>query len=303
MKLKYWKGGSHTTTLSFQLSDMKNVCIITDSSVQFPKPNFIGREMITIIPLDIYYKGHLLSEEEQVRPNQLPRTASEKDAPHLISPDPEYIRKVLINLSQQAEILYGIFLSKEFTPMFDHACQAANSLKGKIDITIIDSKTTSVGLGLLIQKLVERILSGEYSDHTDRYIRNMISRLYTLVCTPSLSYLHHNGFIERTQSILSEMLGIIPIFTLEDGFLSPIEKVKSIRHALSYFHEFIEEFEEIEHIAYIQSAKPNFKEGKIFHDNIMSTHVDVTFTKHLINLPLSMLFGPRSNFLFILENR
>ena len=280
---------------------MKNVCIVTDSSIQFPKPNFVGRELIHVIPFDVYFDGKIISNDETMRAKQLPKIASDSENPHLVPPDPDRIREVFSQLSSQYEMVFAVFLSREITGFYKNAFQAIESLQGKSHIQLIDSKTTSAGLGLIIQRLLDAILAGDDINQIERRLRKMIPRIYTLICTPSLSYLHYNHFIEKPQSIISEMLGIIPIFTLEEGKLSPIEKVKSQRHALMYFQEFIEEFDEIEHIAYIQSAKPNFKDAKNFNDSVLSVFPATAFSKHLINLPLSVLFGPRSNCLIVLE--
>jgi DegV family protein with EDD domain len=280
---------------------MRNACIVTDGSVQLPKPNFIGRNLINILPFEIHYNGRIFSERDPLRAQQLPKIASELHKPHLISPDQDRLWQLFTNLSAQYETIYAIFISKELAGVYQNACEAAESLKGKVQISVIDSKTTSVGLGILIQNLVNLIISGEDQAKIERKLRSLISHTYTLICVPSLSYLHFNGFIEETQSIISQMLGMIPIFTLEDGALSPIEKVKNHRHAISYFQEFVEEFEKIDHIAFVQSAKPNFKDAKTFHDSITAEFPSVIFTKHLINLPLAILFGPKSNSLFVLE--
>lgn len=282
---------------------MKSACILTDSSAQLPRLNFVGRELVNVLPFDIYLNGQILPGKVEVRSNQLPRVATALQSPHLIPPEPERILQTFLSLSKQYDTIFAIFSSKELSSLFENASAAAEKLKGKPQIFLIDSKTTSVGLGLLIQKLVEYILAQETPEKIEREMRSLISHTYTLICTPSLSYLQYNNHIEETQSIISEMLGIIPIFTLEDGILSPIEKVKNVRHALTYFQEFVEEFDRIEHVAYIQSSKPNFKDAKLFHDIILASFPSISFSKHLINFPLSILFGPRSSCLIVLESK
>ena len=280
---------------------MNSVCVITDSTAQFPKPNFNGQQLVNVIPLEININNTKVLQYSDYKASHLPKTANLKENPELLAPSVERLRKVFINLSQSYETIFGIFLSGDLNDCFQNALEAAEAVRGKTDIQIIDSKTTSVGLGILVQRLVEAVLRGDNATQIDRQIRSMIPHTYTLFCTPSLSYLHHNGFIDYSQTMISEMLGILPIFTLEDGRITPIEKVRSRRHALNYFQEFLEEFVSIYHIAFIQSAKPNFKDAKIFHENAKTSFPDTGFTKHIINLPLSILFGPRSNGLIVCE--
>ena len=280
---------------------VKDACIVTDASAQFPKPIFPGSNLLTIVPFKYGCDEKTVRDPDAVKVNELPEIVPENLYPLLSPPDVITLRNIFIQLSQQYRTIFAIFLSNQVCGVYSNALEAAETLKGKIDIQVIDSMTTSVGLGLLIQKVIESILAGNDADEIHMKIRNMIPRLYTLICTPSLSYLHRNRFLEKTQSIISEMLGIIPIYTFEEGRLTPIEKVNSMHQAYSFYQEFLEEFENIEHIAFIQSIKPNFNDIKTFSDFIFTTFPDAAFSKNLINVPMSLLFGPQSNSLIILE--
>jgi DegV family protein with EDD domain len=170
-------------------------------------------------------------------------------------------------------------------------------------IHLIDSKTTSIGLGLLVQTAAEAAAKGINAPDIERIIRSMVTYTYSVVCTPSLSYLYYNGFIDQTQAIISEMLNLLPVFAIENGKLTSIEKVRSNRHALGFFQEFLDEFDRLQHIAFIQSANPNYKDARLLHENSKEGFPKTPFTKHLINLPVAVMFGPQSIGLIVLENR
>ena len=55
----------------------------------------------------------------------------------------------------------------------------------------------------------------------------MIPHTYMMVCTPGLSYLYYAGIIDQAQAFVGEMLGLLPIFTLEEGQINAVEKVRS----------------------------------------------------------------------------
>ncbi len=280
---------------------MRQACLVTDNSAQFSKPNFPGQNLIHIVPLDLQMNGQRINPEDDVKANLLPKIVTGKNKPQVSSPSADYFYKKFQALSFHFDPIIAIFLSSGLNKCYQNAVEAAETIKGKADILIIDSKTTSVGLGLLIMSALEAIRDGHSLLQIDRKIRNLLPHLYTLFCIPSLSYLQYNGFLDETQAVISEMLGVLPIFSLEDGQLTPIEKVKSVRHSLGYYQEFLEEFDQLDHVAYVQSAKTNFKDAKIFQDNVQTIFPELTFSKHIINLPLSILLGPRSSSLIALE--
>jgi len=281
---------------------MDSICILTDSSAQFPKPTFRGCKQVTILPLEVQLNGSSLSEETNLHADQLPKNANDKLHPRLISPSVEKMHSLFVNLSQYYDTIIGIFLSAELNSCFQNSHEATLALSGKVKIHLIDSKTTSVGLGLLVQKAAEAVYDGMNAMQVERMVRGLVPLTYSLICTQNLSYLYFNGFADQTQSIISEMLGLLPIFALEEGQITTIEKVKSHRHAISYFQEFLDEFNNVQHISFLQSAKPNFKDAKILQESIRNSFPNISFTKHIINLPLAALFGPRSIGLIVVES-
>ena len=69
-----------------------------------------------------------------------------------------------------------------------------------------------------------------------------------------MTYLYQSGFIGDAQALVGEMLGLLPIYTLEEGRLTPVEKARNYRQLIDFMQEFIDEFSDLYHIALIQSS-------------------------------------------------
>ncbi len=281
---------------------MKEICIVTDGTAQFPKPHFTGSNHIHVVPFQYAGSEFAPNGIDALKPRQLPVFIPEGDTPLISAPDVGAFRQCFWQLADQYETIFAIFLSNEICGAYANALEAADSVKGKVNLQVIDSMTTSVGLGLLIERVFTAAQAGKDADEINHMVRSLIPRLYTLFCTPGLSYLHRNRFLDQAQSVISEMLGIVPIFTLEEGRLTPIEKVNSVRQALLYFQEFLEEFDQIEHVGYVQSASPNFGETRSFFGSIAPTFSEAALSNNIINLPLAAIFGPLTSCLIILED-
>jgi DegV family protein with EDD domain len=280
---------------------MNSICILTDNSAQFPRPTFSGMDIVNVIDLNVSISGKIYNNGTAIKPQALPVTATLDLNPLLLPPTVQDFQNTFVQLGKSYNEILGVFMSSFVNDCFRNAKLAADSLRNSINIQLIDSQTTSIGLGILIQSIAEAIYSGASSNEVDRMARNTIKHTYTVFSVPGLSYLESNGFVDFTQSTITEMLDLYPIFSFEDGVLTPLEKVKSHRQSALFFQEFIEEFVELQHIALLQSSPPNQPEAKMLREFVQESFPNIPFTEHALNLPLATLFGPNSMGLIVVE--
>ena len=281
---------------------MPSICILTDNSVQFPQPVFPGQQHVKIIPMTVEINGQQYTEHE-FKPSNLPKIAIESLKPKLLPPSEDDFIKLFSSLADNYDTIIAIFISSSLCACYNTAVAAFETLNGKLPVHLIDSQTFSVGQGLLVTAAAEAIVNDFSPVEIDREIRSLIPNIYATICTPGLSYLYHNELVDRAQAAIIELLGLYPIFALEEGKLVPMEKLKSYRHAVGFFQEFLDEFDHLKHIAFIQGSIPTSLELRLLRETSGHGNVKVPFTKHTLNLPLSVLFGPNSLGLIALENR
>jgi DegV family protein with EDD domain len=279
----------------------RSICILTDSAVQFSQPGFAGRDDVRVISYDIQIRNTLYPEGEGIRSTALPPFAGDGLHPRLIAPEPDRLQQLFHSLALHYQEIIAIFTSSELSHMMANAEKAAASAKSIIPVTLIDSQSTSVGLGLLVQLAAECTAQGLTGAEIERRVRKAVPRVYTLLCTAGLSYLSESGFVDVAQATVGEMLGLIPIFSLEEGKLSSIEKARNIRGVLDFFQEFMSEFDNLQHIAMIQGAPPFNHESHILREHAQDHFARTPFSEHTINLPLATLAGPRTLALIIME--
>lgn len=281
---------------------MRTTCIITDNSAQFPQISFPGRDRVRVISLDVEYRHQLLPEGGNLKVSDLDPVATPETAPRLVPPSVETFQELYTSLGRIYDNILVILMSGQLSGAYENAQEAAEHLQGARPIQVINSQTTSIGLGILVQVAAEAIEQGMSVTDTERLIRQMIPHIYTLVCTPSLSYLHYSGFADHAQAAVGEMLGIYPIFTLEEGRLTPLDKVRGYRYALDYYQEFIEEFDNLRHIALLQGSPSVSPETKMLRQFAQECFPNTKYTEHTMNLPFALLFGPRALSLMVVED-
>jgi DegV family protein with EDD domain len=273
---------------------MSRVCILTDSTAQFPAPVFPGCELVNVIPLHVELNKVLYTDAKDIRTANLPASIRQPDGPKALPPTVEEFQEVFSNLAQRYNEIVTIVVSSHLNPVVSTAQVAALAAEGPARIHVIDSQTTAVGLGLLVQAAANAARTGSNGVEITRLVRGMVSKIYTVFCVQSLSYLYKSGHLDPAQAIVGEMLNVMPFLILENGRLVPIQKVRSSRHLVDILHEFIMEFSNLEHIAIIQGVPPFEQEARNLRDRINAEDTSPSFSEHTLGAALASILGPRS---------
>jgi DegV family protein with EDD domain len=281
---------------------MGSACIITDNSAQFSSPGFFDNQGLKILEHKFAYSTDDSKYHLDLKVIDFPRFTSNNFTPSISAPSIESIQDCLAeNLSVYDDIFF-ITISKEISPFFSLVEKVAKTLHGHANLHLIDSMNTSLGLGLITQYASELIKKGLSGVDVEKSLRLIIPHVYTLLCTPNLSYLYSAGYLDKGQALIGEMLSLSPLFLVEEGVLNPLQKVKNYHNAVDYFIEFVDEFEKLKHVAVIQPVRPTISETRILHQHIDEFFPDAVFSEHPINQYLASLIGPRGFGLVVMEN-
>ncbi len=280
---------------------MRSACILTDNCAQFPLPAFPGRGLVRILPHDISLRGQIHPAGKDLKLNQFPPTAGRGLNPNLIPPSIADFQEVMVNLSQDFDDILVILISSQLSEAYQNAVKAAEDTQGRSTITVIDSQTISIGLGILVQAAAGFLEEGRTAVEVEKRIRYMIPHIYTLLCTPGLTYLDHAGFIDPSQATVGELLGLLPIFSLEEGKLSPLEKTRNYRAVLDFFQEFIDEFDQLDYIALLQNGSFSNSDLRQLRQHAEESYSSAQYIEHMLNLPMATLFSPKCVGLFVIE--
>jgi fatty acid-binding protein DegV len=146
---------------------------------------------------------------------------------------------------------------------------------------------------MLAQLAAQIIHDGANLGEVEHVVRQQAAHTYTIVCCPGLSYLAQNGIIDPAQAITGELLSMMPVFSFEDERLTPIEKMRNIRNITEFFIEFVEEFDNLHHIAVVQSVPPLLPETRSMRQVFLENYPQTSYSEHNLNLATALLFSPK----------
>jgi len=281
---------------------MSNPCILTDNTVQFSQSQFQGKHLIQVLPLDIAFQGKYFSGGRDLKPSEMPVYCRDEFQPKIIVPTVSDLAALFLDLSQKHNEITCIFHSHSLSPLVERAIAAAETVKGRTHIEIIDSQTTSCGLGMIVQSAAEFYFRHLPATEVECETRGIVSHVFSIFCIPGMSYLHQAGFVDEGQAGASELLGLMPIFAMENGQLTPMEKLRSQRQTVDYFQEYLEEFDQLRQIAWVKGITSTNHDSRLMHDHAMNTFPQVPYNELAIQPHTATLFGPTAVSLFIQES-
>lgn len=237
---------------------MANVRIVTDSNAYLP-PEVVEKYHIEIIPHRLKIGGSFYEEDADFPAEELFRklseaqenglsTVPEVQAPH-VNTFLDYFQG-----NHDGQPIVAIHMSSHLSPMWAQARKAAEMLKGRYTIRVLDSQSTSFGLGLLVQMAAKASADGAAIADIARIVNGAVPHLYATLFTESLGYLQRSANLSASQSLLGTMLGIKAMLMIEDGKLATQEKVQTRDEVVDKLHEFVAEFAAVREIGVLHHA-------------------------------------------------
>ena len=234
---------------------MGKIRVVVDSSADFPAPSVVDRYGITVVPNRIHFGSESYVDGTDMDADAFFKRASREDVyPQISPPTVEQYTEVFTRLARETDKIVSLHTSRTINSSWQNAKAATQTLLGRCQIEVIDSQTTSAGLGLLTEITAKIIEKTPSLDEVVRQIRGTITRIYSIFYVDTLDYIKHGALIGEAQAVLGTMLGIKPFLTIEDGHLITMEKARTRSQAVDKLVEFVLEFGAVDQVIILQNS-------------------------------------------------
>jgi len=275
--------------------------IVTDSMARFARPELLARYPVTVVPMRLETAAGPIEDTADIETWDSLRLGDGARMPRLLPPTVDVLGSVYSQLLRETDQILSIHGAARVSAAVNNASAASQQFLGRCDIQVVDSHSFSVGQGLLVEAAIEAAARGEPFDEVVRIVRGMIPRLYMVFFLQDLTYLEQLGQISRSQAILGNMLGIIPFLTIEDGELTPMEKVRSRPRAVEKLIEFVSEFSNVDHLAILHSGLQPTEESRLVAERLQALHPHKAIGLTSYGLATAACIGPESLGVVVLE--
>jgi DegV family protein with EDD domain len=133
-------------------------------------------------------------------------------------------------------------LSKSYEQSQLAAREAEETFPGR-RVIAIDSKSASLGQGLLAIKAAQGRDDGKSLDALAAHVNSIIPNLHHWIMADDLHHLKRGGRISGAKALIGTMLNVKPILTIFDtGRLAPVSKARGRNKALAMFIEQLDKY-------------------------------------------------------------
>jgi DegV family protein with EDD domain len=216
--------------------------VVTDSTGYIP-PDIIQKYSIAVVPLKVLFGSTTYDEVSGIsNADFYQRLTTTSDFPTTSQPASGQFKQAYQKILEQdatAEILV-LTISSKLSGTYSSAVTAAEQLP-EANITVFDSLSAAMGLGLMAITAVEMAAAGQILAQIIMRLEQMRRDTSIVGVVDTLEYLRRGGRIGAAACFLGTLLHTKPILAVVEGKIQPLDRVRTKKKALERL------FTELEH--------------------------------------------------------
>ena len=208
----------------------RKVAIVTDSISSLTQA--MGQEYgIHVVPVYVFFGTEIYCDGIDLDAKLFYRLLGESSQlPTTSQPTVVDFFRLYTQLWREAEAIVSIHTSKKMSATVNSAVAAARELLG-VPIHVIDSRSVSMGLGLMAIAAARAAAAGQDAAQVVKLVEELVPKMNVIFTVETLEYLRKGGRIGGATALLGLALSIKPILYMKDGQIEPLEKPRTRKRA------------------------------------------------------------------------
>ena len=253
------------------------VKIVTDSSADLPA-QLVQELGITIVPLYVRFGEKVYRDRVDISEDEFyQKLLHDPIHPSTIQPTPQDFANVYQKLSLEADGIVSIHISAKLSGTCNSALQGKEMIEKGCPIEVVDSQTTSMGLGLIDIAAAIVAKAGEGLQTVMEEVKQAIPNIHLLFLLDTLEYLLRGGRIGKAKALLGSILNVKPVLILKDGEVVPAGQVRSRSKGIDRLFDFAKSASNIQDLAVVYNTTPDEAQA-------LGERIGTIFTKEQIKL-------------------
>lgn len=210
---------------------MLPIAIITDTDSSLPAA-VAAQYGIRQVPINIHFGEETFQAAVDINDAEaFVRIDRDGKLPTTSAPTPgQFAEAYQAAFDAGAQSVLCFCVSAEISGTYN-AAVTARDLMPDLDITVVDSRTLSMGQGFMAIAAAEAVQQGASKEEAIAAAESVRERTHVYAALATLKYLAMSGRVGYLAAGMANLLNIKPILTVRDGKLDMLEKVRTQRKA------------------------------------------------------------------------
>jgi DegV family protein with EDD domain len=206
---------------------MLPIAIVTDTDSSLPAA-VAAQYGIQQVPINIHFGEESFQAAVDINDEEaFARIDRDGKLPTTSAPTPgQFSEAYQAAFDAGAESVLCFCVSAEISGTYNAALTARDLLPER-DITVVDSRTLSLGQGYMAIAAAEAVRQGASKEEAIAAAESLRERTHVYAALATLKYLAMSGRVGHLAAGMANLLNIKPILTVRDGKLDMLEKVRT----------------------------------------------------------------------------
>ncbi|GIK38800.1 MAG: fatty acid-binding protein DegV [Chloroflexota bacterium] len=201
--------------------------IVTDSTCDLP-PAWLNRYQLTVVPVNIQFGLETFREGQTIGPETFYRRIKDEGMlPTTSQPAVGEFSQIYQSLAADGSEILSIHLTSKLSGTWQSAAMAARQAPDSVKVSVVDSLTSSVGLGLMVREAAHLADSGLAAAEIAAKLEARRPDINVFIMLKDLRYARMSGRVGRLRELLASLLNVKPIVGVDEGALIPLERARS----------------------------------------------------------------------------
>ena len=206
---------------------MPKIAIVTDTDASLPL-ELAARHNITQVPINVLFGEESFRDIFDIDGQKIfARIDRDGKLPTTSAPSPgQFIEAFQAAFDGGAESVLCFNVSGEVSATYAAAVTARETLPER-DITVVDTRSLSLGQGLIVLAAAEAVAGGSSAEEAVATAMDVGARTHLFAALPTLKYIAMSGRVGHLAAGVAGLLSIKPILTIRNGKLDLLEKIRT----------------------------------------------------------------------------
>jgi DegV family protein with EDD domain len=252
---------------------MARIRVVTDSACDL-SGELAAERGLTIVPLSIRFGSEEFVDGSTLSTDDFwARCAASSILPETSAPSPGAFQEAFVAAADDGyDGVLSLSLSAGVSATYQAAVAAAKAVGDRIPVRTVDSRSMTMGQGLMALDLAELAAAGATLDQLADRADHLIPRTSVFGAVDTLEHLEKGGRIGGARALLGSLLSIKPVVTLVDGVVAEESKQRTRGRSMRYLADKAKEAPPLSRLAVCNGAAADIGEFLEMISGVHSEH-------------------------------